>query len=258
MKEKIYTIPVTDAFKEACQCALCLLDKKLEKDYAEYVLGASLMEPDGRAETNKNGFCRKHFELLFNSHLNSHGLGLIMDTYLLNENEIIMNMFENKSSAIKKDSQLTIFNNITNKATMKQTETQKFIEEILTHLIAQESKCTICGKINYTMSRYIEVIFYLWLKEEEFKVLFNNKKGFCLKHFKLLLDGSRNHLKPAQTASFVDSLMDMQLKNMAELQKDVNWFTKKFDYRNNDAPWGNSKDSVSRSIQKIVGDCDLK
>ena len=31
MKEKIYTIPVTDAFREDCECPLCTLEKKLEE-----------------------------------------------------------------------------------------------------------------------------------------------------------------------------------------------------------------------------------
>ena len=35
-----------------------------------------------------------------------------------------------------------------------------------------------------------------------------------------------------------------------EMQKDLEWFTDKFDYRNADAPWKNSKDALPRTIQK--------
>jgi hypothetical protein len=52
--------------------------------------------------------------------------------------------------------------------------------------------------------------------------------------------------------------MNMQIENMERIQREVNWFTKKFDYRYENEPWGNSKDSIPRSIQKIVGFCELK
>jgi hypothetical protein len=45
---------------------------------------------------------------------------------------------------------------------------------------------------------------------------------------------------------------------MERIQKEVNWFTKKFDYRNNDAPWGDSRDALPRTIQKIAGFSNLK
>ena len=31
MKEKIYTIPINEAFDQDCQCPLCLIEKRLEK-----------------------------------------------------------------------------------------------------------------------------------------------------------------------------------------------------------------------------------
>jgi len=51
----------------------------------------------------------------------------------------------------------------------------------------------------------------------------------------------------------VPSLLSLQLSNLKRIQEEVNWFTLKFDYRNNDAPWGNSKDAIPRSIQKLAG-----
>jgi Family of unknown function (DUF6062) len=99
---------------------------------------------------------------------------------------------------------------------------------------------------------------YLWFKEEDFRELFNSKKGFCMKHFKVLLEGTKKYLNARETAVFVENLLKIQVDNMQRVQEEVNWFTKKFDYRYNDEPWGNSKDAVPRSIQKIAGYCDLK
>ncbi len=43
-KEEIYTIPIIDAFKEDCECVLCHLYQKLEKESIDFVLGLSYME----------------------------------------------------------------------------------------------------------------------------------------------------------------------------------------------------------------------
>ena len=40
------------------------------------------------------------------------------------------------------------------------------------------------------------------------------------------------------------------MDSLKEMQKDLEWFTDKFDYRNADAPWKNSKDALPRTIQK--------
>ena len=63
--EKIYTIPVNEAFEasaadHACGCPFCALYNKLELNEIDIILGASMMEPDIRIETNKKGFCKEH------------------------------------------------------------------------------------------------------------------------------------------------------------------------------------------------------
>ena len=63
LKETIYTIPVTDAFNMPCECPICILEKKLEDNTIESTLGASMMEPNARMESNKKGYCKKHFEI---------------------------------------------------------------------------------------------------------------------------------------------------------------------------------------------------
>lgn len=40
---------------------------------------------------------------------------------------------------------------------------------------------------------------------------------------------------------------------MARLFEEINWFIKKFDYRYADEPWKTSRDSLFRSIIKLVG-----
>ena len=62
--EKIYTIPVNDAYTTECDCPICVLKKKSEEDYINYYLGPSLMEPDTRMITNRTGFCPDHMGML--------------------------------------------------------------------------------------------------------------------------------------------------------------------------------------------------
>ena len=257
MKEKIYTIPVTEAFKTECECPMCVLEKKLEDENIEYILGPFLMEPDGRIQTNEKGFCRRHFELLYNSRSNILGLGLIVDTHMTEQNARLKKFYESKSSLMKKDSQTSLMKNITNKLSTKQTETDKFVNEILSMLTSLENSCTICSRLDYTMDRYIDIIFYLYFKEEEFKALFNNQKGFCMRHLRILIENTKKYLNAKETAIFVDTLISIQMQNLERIQGEVNWFTKKFDYRYNDAPWKNSKDALPRCIQKLVSFCKL-
>ena len=68
MKEKIYTIPVNDAFDKDCECPLCAMYQELENNAVEYTMGPSYMEDDIRAETDKRGFCRKHLKTVWDLH----------------------------------------------------------------------------------------------------------------------------------------------------------------------------------------------
>lgn len=235
MKEKIYTIPVTEAFSEECECPVCVLQKKLEDEYISYFLGPSLMEPDCRLVTNERGFCHRHFELLYNKQENRLGLGLVIDTHIQDQT--------GKLSGLSKPGR---------------SISPKLIDDTLALLSKLESSCAICSKLEYTMDRYMDVIMYLWTREADFRQIFNSKKGFCLIHFRLLLESAKKYLKKDEAAVFADNLLRMQLANLERIQKEVNWFTKKFDYRYNDAPWENSKDAIQRSIQKLVGYCNLK
>ena len=41
--------------------------------------------------------------------------------------------------------------------------------------------------------------------------------------------------------------------NMERLAEDVAWMVEKFDYRNKDADWKNSRDAIQRGMQKLKG-----
>jgi len=252
VKEKIYTIPVMDVFKTDCECPLCLLEKKLEDDAVEYTLGPSMMEPDSRIESNEKGFCKKHYKLLYEKN-NRLSLALILDTHLMEKNKKLFLPYKNKFIDINKDSKTNIIKTLADRFNSKPSASDNAVDQLIHSIEALESSCVICEKISYTMERYISVIFYLWQNEKEFKDMLKNKKGFCLPHFKAILKGMKKHLASKNQSEFLMDILPMQIDNMGRIQEEVNWFTKKFDYRNSNAPWGNSKDAIPRAIEKLAG-----
>ena len=64
MKEKLYTIPVNDAVDANDECPICNAKRALERDAIDYAIGpgASYMESDIREQTDKTGFCSRHFQ----------------------------------------------------------------------------------------------------------------------------------------------------------------------------------------------------
>ena len=54
-----------------------------------------------------------------------------------------------------------------------------------------------------------------------------------------------------------ESAFEINEKYLKSLEGDVSWFCKKFDYRYDEEPWYNSKDSVQRSIKFLSGDPGL-
>ena len=55
-------------------------------------------------------------------------------------------------------------------------------------------------------------------------------------------------------SEFYSTAHKIQRAYLDELNKDVSWFCKKFDYRYDEEPWYNSKDSVKRGV-KFLGGC---
>lgn len=140
----------------------------------------------------------------------------------------------------------------------KSKNTSNNVDKVLNYLKEHEKQCSICNKLSYTMDRYIDVFFYLYVREKDFKKKFEECQGFCIPHLILLMENAKQHLSSSQQEEFFTTLFKIQTENMNRLQQEVEWFTKKFDYRNNDKPWGTSKDALIRGIKKVTGIKELK
>ncbi|WP_343310102.1 DUF6062 family protein, partial [Blautia celeris] len=57
-------------------------------------------------------------------------------------------------------------------------------------------------------------------------------------------------LSDKEKASFYEILFPLMTDNMQRVTDDLEWFCDKFDYRNKDADWKNSRDAIQRGMQK--------
>ena len=116
----------------------------------------------------------------------------------------------------------------------------------------QAGECLICQRIDYHMDRYYSAFFSM-LKDPEFRAKVANSKGFCLRHFPQLLRQAEKKLPNAQREWFYGTVFRITEENLTRVKEDLDWFVAKFDYRNASADWKNSRDAVSRTMQKLEG-----
>ena len=67
----------------------------------------------------------------------------------------------------------------------------------------------------------------------------------------MLYDLAPSHLSGQVLVDFTSDLNETFLTNFKRVQEDVSWFVDKHDYRNKEAYWNNSKDSLPRSYAII-------
>ena len=74
-----------------------------------------------------------------------------------------------------------------------------------------------------------------------------------MSHFRVLINGADSKLSDKELKDFYDMVLPLQLENMERMLEDISWFVDKYDYRNRDADWKNSKDAIQRGMQKMKG-----
>lgn len=230
MAEKIYTIPINEAFEnavsgETCECPFCLLRDMLEKNELEIIMGAAMMEPDIRIQTNKKGFCKHHFEKLFENG-NRLGLALILESHLA---EVESKIFDGG----------TLFDGKGEKEQSK--------------LKTLDETCYICERMDDSFAKMLDNMVYLWETDFEFREKFKNQKYFCLPHYRALLEYGRSKLSKKDFSEYFKTAREIEKAYISELGGDVTWFCKKFDYRYDNEPWYNAKDALPRALAFLSG-----
>lgn len=231
--EQIYTIPVGEAFdlvgeKKECGCPFCVLYKKLQNDEIDIILGASMMEPDIRIKTNKEGFCLSHYNIMLRRK-RMLGMGLMLESHL----DEVTKWVEGK----------TLFG--------------KKVQASVDSLSALEESCYVCGRINKNLSAMIATAVYLFESDFSFRERFSKAPWFCLPHYRKMIDYASKKMSKRAFAEFYDVAYKIESEYVKKLKGDVSWFCKKFDYRYDEEPWYDSKDSVYRAVKFLSGDPGL-
>lgn len=241
MNEQLHTIPINEAMENAGECPFCYIERKTEERTMDFVLGhgASYMESDIREMTDKEGFCRSHFKKMY-EYGNSLGNAWILKTHYMRINGEMQKIFKKfqPGKAPKKgffQKEASSSNSIVN-----------WIHE-------KESSCYICNIVNHSFDAYVKTFFTMYRDDSDFRKAITQTKGFCLSHFAVLCETADKVLKESQLEDFYRMVLPLMEKNMDRMYEDIAWFIEKYDYKNKDKDWKNSKDAIQRGMQKLKG-----
>ena len=226
MKEKIYTIPVNEAFEKQDGCPFCRLYRQLEKKEVDRILGAAMMEPDIRKKTNEKGFCRPHFDMMFR-YGKKLPLALILESHL---------------------------DEVRSKVTSGSLFASASAARSAKKLNALGESCYICDRLNYNFDRSVECAVMLWQSDGEFRRKFAMSPYFCLPHYTAFVTAARERMSKKEFSSFFADISHIESRYFDKLSSDVSLFVKKFDYRYENEPWGDSRDSTERAIKFLTAD----
>lgn len=226
MRDSIYTIPVSEVFEPRCGCPICTMERTLEQRCVEYIMGAAMMEPDVRVETNRLGFCEKHFEQMLHQK-NRLSLALMLESQLKElQNEGFQSILARAKAKPKKRGEANTINHT----------------------------CFVCEKVDWGLSRMLMTVADQFIKDGEFRRLFFEQEYLCLPHLERLLCVAADTLPSKAFPAFRDAALALAKKELDTVSGDVSHFCKMFDYRNAgpDADWGNARDSIERAIRFLT------
>lgn len=234
MRDDICTIPVSEGFEPKDGCPFCRMRSIAEKRVIDYIMGAAMMEPDVRIKTNELGFCKDHFALMQKAG-NRLSLALTLDSHLT----------ELEKSIFGKG-KLSLFKPSAKKQAYKAVRVQE--------------SCFVCDKMNFGMEHMFATVYRVYEKEKSFRALFAEQPMFCLPHYAMMIDNIPANMDKKYAEEMKKTAESITKAYLQELSGDVRHFCEMFDYRNNteDADWGNSKDSIERTISFLTGSYDGK
>lgn len=220
MRESILTIPISEILEPKEGCPICRMRDMLESRTVEYIMGAAMMEPDVRMETNRAGFCSVHFSQMLKQK-NRLSLALMLQTHL---DETRGQLFSRKKLFEPKNAR------------------KKRLSEI-------NESCFVCEKIDWGMERLMRTFFEMFA-DPGTRQLLSEQEFICLPHFDLLQSIAPNYLKKQELDSFNELCGRLTENYMNTLYEDVSKFCSMYDYRSSgkDADWGNSRDSIERAV----------
>lgn len=225
MKENICTIPINDLFTPKDGCPICRMEKMLEETYVEYTVGDSMMEPNTRIETNKKGFCHRHFSKMFTVGQKLPN-ALILESHL---QQIIDNVLPKKAGSKPDKKALEKINDL-------------------------EKTCYICDRIKRDVDHLLATVYVQYQKDEDFVKLYREQPYICLNHYSLVMKNAlgKNGISGKNMVQFHKDTYELTKNYLLSLKEDITRFCSMFDYRNRGGEFGTSKDSIERSVEYLT------
>ena len=129
----------------------------------------------------------------------------------------------------------------------------KFDKKRLSALQSMTKDCFICRDIKYNMENMVRIVHAMWISEPEFRQIYSEQPYICLEHYSMLLEIDQKGLGKNFDA-FYQATISLTGNYLAELIDNVHHFSSMFDYRNEGADWGNSRDSIERAVEFLTGE----
>ena len=223
MKETICTIPINDIWNEKKGCPYCRMYAMLEEQYAKFVTGSAMMDPETRVQTNQKGFCERHFRKIAEVGKRLPN-ALILQTHL----QEIMDNYMPKKTNSKPDK-----------------KNLQALGEML-------GTCYICDRIKHDTDHFMRTVWKEWEQNEEFRKLYREQEFVCLDHYKMVSEMSLKGMSSKHLADFHKDTADLTKNYLQTLIDDTTHFCNMFDYRNRDADWGSSRDAIERDLEFLA------
>lgn len=223
MKETICTIPINDIWGLKDGCPFCRMYDMLEEQYASFITGSAMMDPETRVQTNLKGFCERHFKKITEVGKRLPN-ALILQTHL---QEILDKYLPEK---------------VTSKPDKKKLQA----------LTEMQQSCYICDRIQFDVEHFLRTVFSEWIKSEEFRKLYKEQDFICLEHYRQVSSYATKEMPSKYLADFHADTATLCKKQLELLINDTSHFCKMFDYQSRGLDWGNSRDAIERDLEFLV------
>lgn len=249
MRYHIDTIPVWDALKMNGDCPLCALRRRSELMDTDRFLGGSVMEPDTRVRVNEAGFCPRHQMMLYQKN-NRLGHALMMHTHLKETIRRLTPVMEEARTAAGQSAGAPAV-----KRLLKKDAGRQGLKAAAEQIKTAADTCILCQSVEENTRRYAYTLLHLYKTDAAFRQAFAASKGVCLPDMALLMEMAEETLDGRTLADFIRDLCGAVERTMTKNAGDLEGFTLKFDYRNADKPWGDSRGSLERTVNQLRGWC---
>lgn len=220
MKENICTIPVNEVFEVKDGCPICRMRDLIEAKYVDYITGPAMMEPDIRIETNRTGFCGRHYDMMLTSGRARLPVALTLESHMIDVREKLL--------AKKPD------------------------KKTLEALQALENSCFVCNYIEPHLARSIETVCLNYKNEAEFRKLYESQPYICITHYRMIVQNAKKPLGRDYDA-FVEVTRCLAKNYADSLQNDITAFRDAYDYRNAGKPVSQEvRSSIERTIEFLT------